>query len=100
MGPFAELYYEYSTGRNLMVFDKDHDTTEGSRLRIASSSPGSGHMALLRLLCTVGGDQVKLNGVQKSQLAWGEGVEAGREQSCIGKIVDIRGLSHKSDARD
>src|SRR6266581_6759154 len=42
MGPFAEPYYEYSTGRNLMIFDKDHDTAEGSQLRMASSSPGSG----------------------------------------------------------
>jgi len=41
------------------------------------------HGRSLRLLCTVGGDQAKLNGVQKSQLAFGGGVEAGREQSCI-----------------
>jgi hypothetical protein len=29
-------------GRNLTIFDKDHDTAEGSRSRIALSSLGSG----------------------------------------------------------
>jgi len=28
MGPSAEPYYEYSTGGNLTIFDKDHDIAE------------------------------------------------------------------------
>jgi len=31
-----------STGRNLTIFDKDHNTAEGSRSRIALSSPRLG----------------------------------------------------------
>ena len=38
--------------------------------------------------CIVGGDQAKLNGVQKSLLAW-RGVEAGREQSCSKTLMRL-----------
>ena len=38
MGLFAEPYCEYSTGRHLTIFDKDHDTVEEGQLRIALSS--------------------------------------------------------------
>jgi len=52
-------------------------------------------MASLRLLCTVGGDQAKLNGVQKSQLALG-GVEAGRQQSCT--LINTTNVISVSDS--
>jgi hypothetical protein len=66
----------YRRGGNLTIFDKDDDTVERKQLEVLTAKHGRS----LRLLCTVGGDQAKLNGVQKSQLAWGE---AGREQSCM-----------------
>ena len=31
MGPYAEPYYEYNTGRSLTVFDKDYNTAEADR---------------------------------------------------------------------
>jgi len=53
-------------------------TVERKQLEVLTAKHGRS----LRLLCTVGGNQAKLNGVQKSQLPW-RGVEAGREQSCM-----------------
>ena len=64
----------YRRGGNLTIFDKDDDTVERKQLEVLTAKHGRS----LRLLCTVGGDQAKLNGVQKSQLV----LEAGREQSC------------------
>ena len=54
-------------------------TVERKQLEVLTAKHGRS----LRLLCTVGGDQAKLNGVQKSQLALRGGVEAGRKHSCM-----------------
>jgi len=51
-------------------------TVERKQLEVLTAKHGRS----LRLLCIVGGNQTKLNGVQKSQLAL-RGVEAGREHS-------------------
>ena len=59
----------YRRGGNLTIFDKDDDTVERKQLEVLTAKHGRS----LRLLCTVGGDQAKLNGVQKSQLALGGG---------------------------
>ena len=59
----------YRRGGNLPIFDKDDDTVERKQLEVLTAKHGRS----LRLLCTVGGDQAKLNGVQKSQLALGGG---------------------------
>ena len=87
MGLFAELYYEYSTGRNLTIFDKDHDTVEGSRLRIALSSPGlGGSYSQAYGFATI----TMYSWWQSSEIKWrkkicsspGGGVEAGHKHSC------------------
>ena len=41
MGLFAELYCEYGIGRNLMIFDKDHDIIEEGQSQVALSLLGS-----------------------------------------------------------
>ena len=60
----------YRRGGNLTIFDKDDDTMERKQLEVLIA-----HGRSLRLLYTVGGNQAKLNGVQKSQLALGGGWE-------------------------
>ena len=45
-------------GGNLRILNKDHDTAEEGRLRIASRSKVK-HTASLQLLCTVGGNQAR-----------------------------------------
>ena len=59
----------YCRGGNLTIFNKDNDTVERKQLEVLTAKHGRS----LRLLCTVGGDQAKLNGVQKSQLVLGGG---------------------------
>jgi hypothetical protein len=72
-----------------MIFNKDNDTVECKQLKVLTAK----HRRLLQLLYTVGGDQAKLNGVQKSQLVLGGGVEASREQSYIIIFVKYREVS-------
>ena len=47
-------------GGNLTIFDKDHDTMEEGRLRTAEVLAAK-HTASLQLLCTVGGNQARLD---------------------------------------
>ena len=82
--------YKYNTGRNLTIFDKDYNTAEGSRSRIASNSPGSGgSYSQAYGFATI----TMYSWWRLSEIEWltkiaarlRVGVEAGCEQSC-GKV--------------
>ena len=49
----ADEIWQYRTGGNLTIFDKDHDTAEIAKVLVATAS--------LQLLRTVGGNQVRLD---------------------------------------
>ena len=51
----ADEIWQYRTGGNLTIFDKDHDTAEIAKVLAAK------HTASLQLLCTVGGNQARLD---------------------------------------
>jgi len=79
MGPFAKPYCEYSTGGNLMVFNKDHDTREkliaNSFKSFKSKVLTAKHRRSLQLLCTVGGNQARLDArsefeISGNRLGW------------------------------
>ena len=83
--------YEYNTGRNLTIFDKDYDTAEGSRSRIASNSPGSGGsysqaygFATITMYSWWRSSEIEWRTKIAARLRGG--VEAGREQSCRTKV--------------
>jgi len=65
MGLFAEPYCEYGMGGNLTVFDKDYDTREkliaNSFKSFKSKVLTAKHRRSLQLLCTVGGNQARLD---------------------------------------
>jgi len=65
MGPFAELYCEYSTGGNLIVFDKDYNTKEkliaNSFKSFKSKVFTAKYRRSLQLLYIVGGNQARLD---------------------------------------
>ena len=67
-------------GKNLIIFNKDYNTVKITKVLIAK------YTALLQLLCTVGGNQARLDARTKFEilelLAKG-GVEAGHAHSCI-----------------
>ena len=48
----ADEVWQYRTGGNLTIFDKDHDTAIAKVL-------AAKHTASLQLLCTVGGNQAR-----------------------------------------
>jgi hypothetical protein len=56
----ADEICQYRTGGNLTIFDKDHDTAEEGRSRTAEVLAAK-HTASLQLLCTVGGNQARLD---------------------------------------
>jgi len=56
----ADEIWQYRTGGNLMIFDKDYDTAEEGRSRTAEVLAAK-HTASLQLLCTVGGNQARLD---------------------------------------
>jgi len=56
----ADEIWQYRTGGNLTIFDKDHDTTEEGRSRTAEVLAAK-HTASLQLLYTVGGNQARLD---------------------------------------
>ena len=47
--------WQYRTGGKLTIFNKDHDTAEIAKVLAAK------HTASLQLLCTVGGNQARLD---------------------------------------
>ena len=47
--------WQYGTGGNLTIFNKDHDTAEIAKVLAAK------HTASQQLLCTVGGNQARLD---------------------------------------
>ena len=51
----ADEIWKYRIGGNLTIFDKDHDTAEIAKVLAAK------HTASLQLLCTVGGNQARLD---------------------------------------
>ena len=51
----ADEIWQYHTGGNFTIFDKDHDTAEIAKVLAAK------HTASLQLLCTVGGNQARLD---------------------------------------
>ena len=51
----ADETWQYRTGGNLTIFDKDHDTADIAKVLAAK------HTASLQLLCTVGGNQARLD---------------------------------------
>ena len=66
MGPFIEPYYKYSIGGNLIIFNKNHNITEegnhkqlqvNQKLQVLTAK----HRRSLQLLCTVGGNQARLD---------------------------------------
>ena len=75
----ADEIWQYRTGGNLTIFDKDHDTAEIVKVLVAK------YTASLQLLRTVGGNQARLDARTEFEilelLAKG-GVEAGRAPSC------------------
>jgi hypothetical protein len=58
----ADEFWQYSTGGNLTIFDKDHDTAEIAKV------PAAKLTASLQLLCTVGGNQVRLDAHTKFEI--------------------------------
>ena len=64
----AQIWY-YRTGGNLTIFDKDDGTVERGQLEVLTAKHGRS----LRLLCTVGGDQAKLNAYKNRSSPWGGG---------------------------
>jgi hypothetical protein len=70
----ADEVWQYHTGGNLTIFDKDNDTMK-DRSRIAEVLAAK-HRRLLRLPCTAGGNQAKLNVYRIRNR--GRGVEAGQ----------------------
>ena len=58
-----ELCCEYSTGRNLTIFNKDYDTVNSFRgfKSFKSKVLTAKHRRLLRLLYVVGSNQAKLD---------------------------------------
>jgi hypothetical protein len=81
----AQICY-YRRGGNLTIFDKDNDTVKRKQLEVLTAKHGRS----LRLLCTVSGDQAKLNGVKKSLLALGGGWKL-----VVNKAVSVPGLAAK-----
>jgi hypothetical protein len=80
----ADEIWQYHTGGNLTIFDKDHDTAEEGRSRTASVLAAK-HRASLQLLCTVGGNQTRLDvrtEFKNLEPSPKGGVEAGRAPSC------------------
>ena len=75
----ADEIWQYRTGGNLTIFDKDHDTAEIAKVLVAK------YTASLQLLRTVGGNQARLDARTEFEilelLAKG-GVEAGHAHSC------------------
>jgi len=58
MGPFMELCYEYSIGRNLIIFNKDYNTVNSFRgfKSFKNKVLTAKHRRSLRLLYIVGGN--------------------------------------------
>ena len=54
----ADEIWQYRMGRNLTIFDKDHDTAEEGQSRTAEVLAAK-HTASLQLLYTVGGNQAR-----------------------------------------
>jgi hypothetical protein len=55
LSAIADEIWQYRTGGNLTIFDKDHDTADIAKVLAAK------HTASLQLLCTVGGNQARLD---------------------------------------
>jgi len=63
----ADEIWQYRTGGNLTIFDKDHDTAEEAGRKSARSKVlAAKHTASLQLLCIAGGNQAKLDTRTKS----------------------------------
>ena len=73
----ADEVWQYHTGGNLTIFDKDNDTMKDQSRMAEVLAAGR----LLRLPCTAGGNQAKLN-VYRIQNR-GRGVEAGHAHGCM-----------------
>ena len=76
----ADEIWQYHTGGNLTIFDKDYDTVEIAKVLAAK------HTASLQLLCTVGGNQARLDArteFEILELSPKGGVEAGHAHSCM-----------------
>ena len=76
----ADEIWQYHTGGNLTIFDKDHDTAEIAKVLVAK------YTASLQLLRTVGGNQARLDArteFENLELLAKGGVEAGHAHSCI-----------------
>ena len=75
-------------GGNLTIFDKDHDTVLAAK-----------HTASLQLLCTVGGNQARLDARTECkilELSPKGGVEAGRAHRCSKEeFYNIKALALK-----
>ena len=75
----ADEIWQYRTGGNLTISDKGHDTAEIAKVLAAK------HTASLQLLCTVGGNQARLDARTEFKILEPSpkgGVEAGRAPSC------------------
>ena len=58
----ADEIWQYRMGGNLTVFDKDYDAAEIAKVLTAK------HTASLQLLCTVGGNQARLDARTKFKI--------------------------------
>ena len=75
----ADEVWQYHTGGNLTIFDKDHDAME-DRSRTAEVLAAKCRRSL-QLPCTAGGNQAKLNVYRIRNLRKG-GAEAGHAHGC------------------
>ena len=69
--------WQYCTGGSLTAFDKDHGTAEeGARSKVLAAK----HTASLQLLCTVSGNQARLD--TRTEFEISQRGEAGRAMHC------------------
>jgi hypothetical protein len=73
----ADEIWQYRTGGNLTIFDKDHDTAEEGRSRTAEVLAAK-HTASLQLLYTVGGNQARLDARSEFEIS----LKGGGSWSC------------------
>jgi len=90
----ADEIWQYRTGGNLTIFDKVHDTAEEGRSRTAEVLAAK-HTASLQLLCTVGGNQARLDARSEFEISPDD---RRRRQTTVARAARPR-QSHTTAAR-